>query len=423
MNENMLREYARLIIHIGVNLQKEQKLVIASPVECAFFARLLVSEAYEAGAGDVILNWRDDHCAREHWLHAEDSLFDNVYPWDALQKNTLAREGAAYIGISATDPENLRGVDPGRLRRWEVATGRDLKEFNRLQMNNGFPWCVVSIPIASWAGKVFPDRTDDEAMEMLWAEIFKAVRITNDGCAINDGGAIKDGDAVREWRDHCDRLKSRAKKLNDCNFKTLHYTNALGTDLTIEMPADHVWLAAEESAASGVPFIANMPTEEIFSAPRRDSANGVLVASKPLVRSGNIIDGIRLVFEQGRIIEAHAQVGEETLLAAINVDEGSHFLGEIALVPYDSPISRSGILFYNTLFDENASCHFAFGEAYPGCIRGGDKMSTEELIARGINAESSTHVDFMIGTKDLSIVGTTQDGRKVAIFENGNFAF
>lgn len=417
MNEKMLRQYARLVIHIGVNLQKGQPLVIASPVDCAFFARLLVSEAYRTGAKDVILNWRDDHCAREHWLHADDRLFDNVYPWDALQKNTLAREGAAYIGISATNPENLKGVDPERLRRWEVATGRDLKEFNRLQMNNGFPWCVVSIPIASWARKVFPDRTDNEAVEMLWAEIFKSVRITY------DDEAIKEGDAVQEWRTHCDRLKSRAKKLNTFNFKSLHYTNALGTDLTVEMPVDHIWMAAEESSAAGVSFVANMPTEEIFSAPLRDSANGVLVASKPLVLNGNIVDGIRLVFEKGRIVEVHADSGEETLLAAVNVDEGSHFLGEIALVPYDSPISSSGILFYNTLFDENAACHFAFGEAYPGCIRGGDKMSVDELIARGINAESSTHVDFMVGTEDLSIVGTTHDGRQVPIFENGNFAF
>ncbi len=411
MNEKMLTEYARLIIHIGVNLQKGQPLVIASPVECAFFARLLVSEAYLAGAGDVLLNWRDDYCAREHWLHADDHLFDSVYPWDALQKNTLAREGAAYIGISASDPENLRDVDPGRLRRWEVATGRDLKEFNRLQMNNGFPWCVVSIPIASWAGKVFPDRTDDEAIEMLWAEIFKAVRIT------------PDGDAVQEWRDHCARLKVHADQLNDYHFKSLHYKNALGTDLTIELPENHVWLAVDDTAKSGVRFVANMPSEEVFSAPLRDSANGVLVASKPLVLNGNIIDGIRLVFEKGRIVELHADTGEETLRASVEIDEGSHYLGEIALVPFDSPISQSGILFYNTLFDENASCHFAFGEAYASCIEGGTGMTVEELSASGINAESSTHEDFMVGTNDLSIVGTTHDGRKVAIFGNGNFAF
>ena len=441
MNEKMLQQYARLVIGVGVNLQKGQPLTIACPVECAFFARLLVAEAYRAGAKDVIVNWRDDFCAREHWMHADDSLFDAVYPWDALQKNTLGREGAAYVAILATDPENLKGVDPERLRRWEIATGRDLKEFNRLQMSNGFPWCLVSIPIVSWARKVFPDQTDDEAMEKLWAEIFKAVRITENGDACSDGSAglegnagsdgsvilddsaVQDGGVIHKWRVHCDRLKVRADKLSDYHFKSLHYTNALGTDLTIEMPENHVWLAVDDVAKSGVHFLANMPSEEIFSAPLRNSANGVLVASKPLVLNGNIVDGIRLVFEKGRIVELHADVGEETLRASVEIDEGSHYLGEIALVPYDSPISKSGVLFYNTLFDENASCHFAFGEAYASCIRGGAEMSVEELSASGINAESSTHVDFMVGTEDLSIIGTTHDGRQVAVFENGNFAF
>lgn len=417
MNEKMLQEYARLVINFGVNIQKGQALNIACPVECAFFARLLVAEAYSAGAKDVIINWRDDVCAREHWLHAEDSLFDAVYPWDVLQKNTLGREGAAFIGIAASDPENLKDVDPERLRRWEIATGRDLKEYYRLQMSNGFPWCLVSIPIVSWARKVFPELTDDEAMEKLWAAIFKAVRITEEGDAVADGGAI------REWRAHCDRLKSIADILNDYHFKSLHYTNSLGTDLTIEMPDDHLWLAVDDYSKSGIRFLANMPSEEIFAAPLRDSASGVLYASKPLVLNGNIVDGIRLLFERGRIVELHADVGEETLRASVEIDEGSHYLGEIALVPYDSPISNSGVLFYNTLFDENASCHFAFGEAYASCIKGGTDMTVEELAAAGINAESSTHVDFMVGTCDLSIVGTTHDGRQVKIFEKGNFAF
>lgn len=411
MNEKMLQQYARLVINMGVNIQKGQALNIACPVECAFFARLLVAEAYRAGAGDVIINWRDDVCARERYLHADDSLFDAVYPWDVLQKNTLAREGAAFVGIAASDPENLLGVDPERLRRWEIAVGRDMKEYFRLQMSNGFPWCLVSIPIVSWARKVFPELTDDEAMEKLWAAIFKAVRIT------------ENGDAVQEWRAHCDRLKSRADILNEHNFKSLHYTNSLGTDLTIEMPENHLWLAVDDVAKSGVRFLANMPSEEVFSAPLRNSASGVLVASKPLVLNGNIIDGIRMVFERGRIASLHADVGEDTLRASVEIDEGSHYLGEIALVPYDSPISNSGVLFFNTLFDENASCHFAFGEAYPSCIQGGNDMTVEELAASGINAESSTHVDFMVGTSDLSIVGTTHDGQQVAVFESGNFAF
>ena len=411
MNEKMLQQYARLVINVGVNLQKGQPLIIASPVECAFFARLLVAAAYQAGAKDVLVNWRDDFCTREHYLNADNDLFDAVYPWDALQKNTLAREGAAYVAIADTDPENLKGVDPDRLRRWEVAVGRDLKEFNHLQMNSAFPWCVVSIPIVTWARKVFPGLPDDEAMEKLWSSIYQTVRIT------------EDGDAVEEWRAHTERLNVRADTLNNYNFKSLHYTNSLGTDLTVGLPENHLWLAADEKAGTGIRFLANMPTEEVFSAPLRDAVNGVLYASKPLVLNGNIVDGIRLVFEQGKIVELHADIGEENLRASIEIDEGAHYLGEIALVPYDSPISNSGVLFFNTLFDENASCHFAYGEAYPTCLKGGTEMTVEELAAAGINAESSTHVDFMVGTKDLSIVGTTHDGLQVPVFVDGNFAF
>lgn len=409
MNKKMLWQYARLIIGVGVNLQKKQTLVVTCPVECAYFARMLTDAAYEAGAKDVIINWRDDYCSRQHWLHADDSLFDNVYPWDALQANTLAREGAAYVGISASNPENLKGVDPERLRRWEIAAGRDIKEFQSLQMSNGFPWCVVSIPVASWAKKVFPDLTDDEAMDKLWDEIFKAVRIT------------EDGDAVAEWRKHCSRLEGKAKELNEYSFKSLHYTNSLGTDLTVGMPEGHVWMAGSDTAKSGVRFVANMPTEEVFSAPLRNSINGVLYASKPLVLRGTIVKGIRFTFKDGRIVEIHADEGEDVLKSAVGTDEGSHYLGEIALVPYDSPISNSGILFFNTLFDENASCHFAFGKAYPSCIKGGENMSMEELIAHGINAESNVHVDFMVGTDDLSIIGTTHDGREIPVMKNGNW--
>lgn len=409
MNEKMLRQYARLIVGVGVNLQKNQTLVVACPVECAYFGRMLTDAAYEAGAKDVIINWRDDYCSRQHYLYADDSLFDNVYPWDALQRNTLAREGAAYVAISASNPENLKGVDPERLRRWEIAAGRDMKECQRLQMSNGFPWCVVSIPVASWARKVFPGLTDDEAMERLWDEIFKAVRIT------------EDGDAVAEWREHCSRIEGKAKELNEHRFKSLHYTNSLGTDLTVGMPEDHVWMAGGDTTKSGVRFVANMPTEEVFSAPLRDSVNGVFYASKPLVLNGTIVKGIRFTFKDGRIVDLHADEGEETLKAAVGTDEGSHYLGEIALVPYDSPISKSGVLFFNTLFDENASCHFAFGKAYPSCIRGGEDMGMEELIAHGINAESNTHVDFMVGTDDLSITGITHDGREIPVMRNGNW--
>ncbi|MBQ3850224.1 MAG: aminopeptidase [Clostridia bacterium] len=409
MNSKMLWQYARLVVEVGINVQKGQPIMINCPVESAQFGRMLTTAAFDAGAKDVHIHWRDDYCTRQHWLYADDSVFDAVYPWEAMKRNELAKEGVGAISIAASNPENLKGVDPNRLRRYNAAAGRDLKEFSKLQMSNGIPWCVVSVPIVSWAKKVFPDLPDDEAMERLWEEIFKAVRIT------------EDGDAVAEWHAHCERIEGYAKRMTDYDFAELHYKNSLGTDLTVRMPENHMWIAGGDYCKD-VKFVANMPTEEVFSAPLRTGVNGTLVASKPLVLNGNVVEGIRFTFKDGRIVDIHADTNEETLRAEIDLDEGSHYLGEIALVPYDSPISNSGILFFNTLFDENASCHFAFGEAYPSCIKGGETLSEDELKNAGINAESNTHVDFMVGTADLEIVGKTRDGRTVKVFENGNFA-
>ena len=410
MNAKMLWQYARLVVGVGINVQKGQPVMINCPVECAPFGRMLTTAAYDAGASEVFMNWRDDYCTREHWLKADSSTFDAVRPWEITKRNMLADEGVGVISVAASDPENLKGVDPDRLRRWGVASGRDLKEFSRRMMSNAIPWCVVSVPVASWAKKVFPGSSEDEAVEKLWDAIFRTVRIT------------EDGDAVAAWREHCDNIEGKAKRMTEYDFEELHYTNSMGTDLYVRMPENHMWLAGGDMCRSGVKFVANMPTEEVFSAPLRTGVNGTLVASKPLVLKGNVIEGIRFTFRDGRIEEIHADTNEEVLRTEIDVDEGSRYLGEIALVPYDSPISMSGMLFYNTLFDENASCHFAFGEAYPACIKGGDDLSPEELKAAGINAESNTHVDFMVGTADLTIEGVTRDGRKIKVFENGNFA-
>ena len=410
MNSSMLWQYARLVVEVGINVQKGQPVMINCPVDCAEFGRMLTAAAFEAGAKDVHVNWRDDQCARQHWLYADDSVFDAVYPWEVLKRTELAHEGVGVISVAASDPENLKGVDPDRLRRANAAAGRDLKEFSRMQMSNAIPWCVVSVPIASWAMKVFPGLEKDEAVERLWEEIFKAVRIK------------EGGDAVLEWRAHCERIEGLARRMTEYDFEELHYKNSLGTDLTVKMPENHMWLAGGDICnTNGVKFVANMPTEEVFSAPLRNGVDGTLVAAKPLVLNGSVVDGIRFTFREGRIVDIHADRGEEILRAEVNLDEGSHYLGEIALVPYDSPISNSGILFYNTLFDENAACHFAFGEAYPASIKGGDDLSPEELKAAGINAESNTHVDFMVGTADLEITGVTRDGRKVKVFEKGNF--
>lgn len=401
-----LTEYAQLLVRVGLNIQRGQPLVISSPVECAFFARLCAAEAYQAGCREVVMNWGDDELGRMKYLHAADEVFDTVPLWRRHFYNDYALEGAAYLAISASDPENLKGVDHSRIVRAQQASGRALKDFDRLQMCGGFPWCIASIPIPSWAGRVFPGAAD--AVDRLWDAIFAAVRISGDG------------KCVEKWESHLDTLHRRVEKLNSLRLASLHYTNALGTDLTIRLPEGHVWEAGNDVTPKGQTFIANIPTEEIYTAPLKTGIDGVVYSAMPLVNDGNIIDKFHFVVKEGRIVEAHAEKGEDSLLAAISLDEGARYFGEVALVPYDSPISNQKILYYNTLFDENAACHLAFGEAYP-CIEGGRDMTKEELKARGLN-DSITHVDFMVGTPDLSIVGTTQDGRQVPIFVDGNFA-
>ena len=406
--EQKIREYAKLLIEVGLNVQKGQTLVISSPVDCAYFARLCASAAYDVGCREVVMRWTDDYLNRERFLRADDSVFDSLPLGQKEFLNGYAAEGAAYLNISACDPEALRGVDPDRITRANRCK-EELSGFYDAMMANVNPWCVASIPIPSWSKKVFPGVPEGEAMKKLWDAIFTSVRISGKG------------DAVARWREHIALLKARVAKLNELHFASLHYTNSLGTDLTIRLPETHLWSGGDSLCRTGRPFVANMPTEEIFTAPLRDGIDGVVYAALPLVHNGNIIENFHFVIRDGRIVEAHAEKGEEILKAAIAEDEGASYFGEVALVPYDSPITNQKLLFYNTLFDENAACHLAFGEAYPECVEGGEAMSKEELKAAGLN-DSITHVDFMIGTSDLSIIGTTGDGREVPVFADGNFA-
>lgn len=408
--ENKLKEYAKLLIEVGLGLRAGQTLLIQSPVDCAPFARLCADAAYDAGAREVVMSWSDDYLNRARYLRADGAVFDTVPAWRERFFNDYAAEGVPRLVIDATDPETLRGVDTDRILRAQRAAGKVLEPYYHTYMNNDAPWCIAAIPIPSWAKKVFPELSEDEAMGKLWDAIFETVRINGDGRS------------SERWREHLATLEARKDKLNALRFKSLHYTNALGTDLTVELPEGHLWAAGNGATPKGQPFVANMPTEEIFTAPHRLGVNGVVYAALPLVDNGNIIDKFHFVVKDGRIVEARAEVGEEFLKAAYTVDEGACRFGEVALVPYDSPISNQGILYYNTLFDENARCHLAFGEAYPECLKGGNAMTREELKEHGLNW-SINHVDFMVGTADLSIVGTTHDGREIPVFIDGKFAF
>jgi aminopeptidase len=407
--KDMLKKYARLIVRTGVNLQKGQLLVLNSPVECAAFTRILAEEAYQEGAGDVIISWKDEVFSRIRFLHAPEKVFEEFPQWQREFYLSYMREGAAFVSIAASDPELMKDVDPNRLAKAQKTNNEALKEYRASLMNNKNVWCVVSVPTESWAKRVFPQASPEGAVEKLWQAIFKAVRVDTQ-------------DPVNAWEIHKRGLRRTTDVLNQYNFKFLNYKNSLGTNLTIELPQNHIWLGGSEYSTDGVEFIANMPTEEVFTVPKKTGVNGTVVCSKPLNYNGNLIEHFALDFVEGKIVAFRAEKGYEILKQLIETDDGSHYLGEVALVPHDSPISNSQILFFNTLFDENASCHLAIGKAYPVCIKGGKNMGAEKLEKLGIN-DSLTHEDFMIGTADLEITGLTSTGETVPVFKNGNIAF
>lgn len=403
-----LEQYARLLVEVGINLQKGQTLVIASPLETADLARAAQVQAYRLGAREVIIRWVDELSAHTTFLMADDAIFDEYPAWAVQYFNGYADMGAGFLTIMASDPELMKDVDPRRISRQNKVRATALERFRMLQMSNKNVWCVASAPTPAWARKVFPGKNDADAMALLWDAIYKTVRIDRP-------------DPVAAWRAHQAALNTRLDFLHRNKFRTLRYRNSLGTDLTVLLPQDHIWFGGGDECPQGYEFVANMPTEEVFTMPHRDGVNGIVHSSMPLNHNGNLIDGFWFRFEKGTVTDFGARVGYETLKEMLDMDEGAKRLGEVALVPYDSPISNLGILFYNTLFDENASCHFALGKAYPTCIAGGTDMGKEQLLAAGVN-DSLIHVDFMVGTKDLSIVGVREDGTEVPVFVDGNFA-
>ena len=407
-NEAHLEEYIELVIRQGINIQPGQQLVIACSVDCAFFVRKAMEAAFKAGASNVHIRWIDDICSRTRFLMADESIFD-VYPaWDKLLMDSLSEEGAAFMTVSASDPEVFKGVDSGRLSRFNIAASAALKAYFEKIITGGVRWCIASVPTEAWAKKIFPDvASADDAISLLWKNIFAASR-------------VGDGKAVEKWQAHADSLKRRVKALNDYRFTEIHFKNSVGTDLRMQLPEKHVWMGGGDVAKDGKPFLPNIPTEEIFSAPKTDGVNGTVVGTMPNVFRGNLIEDFSITFKDGKVVSYDAKVGKEHLAKMITDIPGMDRLGEIALVEHDSPISNTGILFYNTLYDENASCHLALGSAYPDCIEGGGAMTEEERAAEGINV-CDNHQDFMFGSADMSITGIMASGEEVAVFKDGNF--
>ncbi|WP_433747249.1 aminopeptidase [Falsibacillus pallidus] len=403
-----LEKYAELAVKVGVNIQKDQTLVISAALDAADFVRLAVKKAYEAGAKNVVVNWGDDTVTRLKYDLAPKEAFTEFPEWRAKEMEDLAEQGAAFMSVMSSSPDLLKGVEGERISNWQKAAGKATQKYRQYIQSDKVSWTVVAVPSENWANMVFPDRDGEEAVEKLWDAIFKATRSDVDN-------------PVQAWKDHDANLHEKVKYLNDKNYQKLHY-KAPGTDLTIELPEGHLWVGAGSTNAQGHEFMANMPTEEVFTVPHKTGVNGTVSSTKPLSYGGNIIDNFSLTFKEGRIVDVKAEQGEEILKQLVETDEGSHYLGEIALVPFNSPISQSNILFYNTLYDENASNHLAIGNAYAFCLEGGKQMSQEDLEKHGLNS-SITHVDFMIGSAEMDIDGITKDGNSEPVFRSGDWAF
>ncbi|MCM8710202.1 aminopeptidase [Clostridium sp. SYSU_GA19001] len=403
-----LEKYAKLAVKIGINIQKGQTLVINAPLPAAEFVRAAAKKAYEAGAKNVHVEWADEEVTRIKYLNAPDEAFTEYPVWKAKGFEEMAKNGAGFLSISASNPDLLKGVDPERIATANKTASKALEGYRNYVMADKACWCVISVPTKEWAAKVFPELSAEESVEKLWENIFKATRVDRE-------------DPVAAWKEHTNNLNKKLDYLNGKRFKKLHFKSSV-TDLTVELAEKHIWAGGGSTSESGTYFVANMPTEEVFTMPKKDGVNGVVKSTKPLNYSGNLIENFTLKFENGKIVDFSAEKGYETLKKLIETDEGSHYLGEVALVPHNSPISNTNIIFYNTLFDENASCHFALGKAYPTNLEGGASMSEEELVKNGANM-SLTHVDFMVGSPDLNIDGETADGKLEPIFRNGNWAF
>ncbi|EPD50199.1 hypothetical protein HMPREF1210_02770 [Paenisporosarcina sp. HGH0030] len=403
-----LTKYAELAVKVGVNIQPGQSLYITASIDNPEFVRLLTKTAYEVGAKQVYVDWTDDVITRTKFEMAPSASFEEFPAWKIQEREQLADQGAAFMNVISSSPDLLKGIESSRIAAFQKAAGTALSKYRQYVQSDKISWTVIAAPSKAWAAKLFPDVAKDEQVSTLWEAIFKAVRADVDS-------------PIEAWKKHDETLHAKVDYLNEKKYHKLHYT-APGTDLTIELPKGHLWCGAGSVNEKGDSFMANMPTEEVFTVPLKTGVDGVVVSSKPLSYGGNIIDDFKITFEKGRIVKVEAAEGQEVLQQLVDTDEGAKYLGEVALVPHQSPISESGLLFYNTLYDENASNHLAIGSAYAFCLDGGKKMSQEELAENGLN-QSITHVDFMIGSEQMDIDGILEDGSREAIFRAGNWAF
>jgi len=412
-HQEMLQKYAEAIVKVGLNIRKGQRLIInlaatrGVPQQFAPLVREVAKAAYEVGARYVDVIWGDEEMLRLRAQYAPRDSFEEYSTWQIDAMLRMIENGDALLSITGSNPDLLGGLDPEILGIMQRTHLQHFSKVSEKVTTNAINWCVAAAAGEDWAKKVFPELSAEKAQEKLWTEIFEATRVDQP-------------DPIGAWQTHIVNLRKRALYLQAKQYTGLHYS-APGTDFTLGLPSGHLWISAQSMAQNGVAFTANMPTEEVFTLPDRNRADGVVSSSFPLSYAGTLIEDFQVTFENGRIVKVSAQKGEAALQKLVDTDEGSHRLGEVALVPASSPIAQRGHLFYNTLFDENASCHIAIGRAYRFTLTGGEELTDEEFSSAGGNV-SLNHVDFMIGSPEMDIDGIKQDGTREPVMRKGEWA-
>lgn len=403
-----LEKYAELAVKIGINLKEKEGLIISGNVETLPLARLMMKKAYEIGAKHVEFMLNDDEMSLIRFENGKDFVFENFPQWKVNSLEAMYKDNYHHIFILASDPELLKDVDGEKIAISQKSASKAMAHVMKYRMTGVTKWNIVAMPSPDWAKSVFPDLDEKEAIDKLWEKIFAATRVDQD-------------DPVKAWEIHDKNLKKYRNFLNEKQFDKLVFKGP-DTDLEVYLAEDHFWMGGAKESQSGHSYVANIPTEEVFTTPHRLKVNGTLKSTKPLSLNGKLVDNFGFTFKDGKVVDFYAEKGKDVLEKLLENDEGARYLGEVALVPDDSPISNTGILFNETLFDENASCHFALGRAYAYAMRNGSNMTQEELEAKGSNF-SLIHVDFMVGGPELSITAYEKNGNKVELFKNGNWAF
>lgn len=402
-----LLKYAELIVKAGLNVKKDQTVVINAPVQSYEFVALVSEAAYDVGAKEVVVKYNDSTLSKLKYTHSPMCVFENIPKWMVDFNNDYAKDGACFLSLVGDDPASMKGVETSKVAAFSKNFTSLVQPYRDLLDNGTCAWCIVGVSTIPWAKAVFPNIDEAKAVELLWDSIFKATHVYSEN-------------PVETWNEHRQSFENRVNFLNELNIESFTIRNNKGTNLTVGLLDDYLFAGGGSYLKDGSYNFPNMPTEEIFTSPHRLKTNGKVTSSLPLNYQGNLIENFYFEFKDGKVIDYGAKTGQSVLKDLIEYDDNSCYLGEVALVPFDSPISNMNTIFYNTLFDENAVCHLALGRGFNECIKDGLSFTKEQLHEKGLN-DSLLHVDFMFGTSDLSVVATTRQGKDIDIFIDGNF--